>query len=149
MFSREQDWKTWNTKFAGKEAFTATNGHGYRRGSIFDVDYLTHRVIWIWMTGDEPVEIDHENHSRSDNRWDNLKDGTHTDNARNMSLPVTNTSGYIGVTFEKHRNSFRAMIRHEGRKTHIGRFLTAEQASAAYQAKALELGFHTNHGRTA
>lgn len=38
--------KSWNSAFAGKEAFRSSAGKGYLAGSIFDHRYLAHRVVW-------------------------------------------------------------------------------------------------------
>src|ERR1039458_1304193 len=51
------------------------NDRGVRRiGNIDGALYLAHRLIWRFMTGDDPrCEIDHENTDGSDNRWSNLR----------------------------------------------------------------------------
>lgn len=50
----------------------------------------------------------------------------------------TNSSGYIGVVFEKSRQLFAAKIKTKGRTYFLGRFKTAELAGAAYNKKAKE-----------
>src|SRR5262245_14923519 len=48
----------------------AGHAKGYRRVSVDGRDYLVHRVIWLWMTGEWPAaQIDHRNGVRDDNRW--------------------------------------------------------------------------------
>ena len=44
-----------------------------------------------------------------------------------------NTSGYLGVTYVKRLDLYMARITFAGRTYELGKFKTAEQASAAYQ----------------
>ena len=56
------------------------------------------------MTGQEPPRcIDHINGDGCDNRWANIREATAKQNCHNRAMPVTNTSGYKGVTFKKSR----------------------------------------------
>ena len=74
-FSSDRIWRSWNSRYAGKYAFTALDTYGHAHGSILDRECLSHRVIWLWMTGRWPeLEIDHINHKRDDNRWCNLEE---------------------------------------------------------------------------
>jgi hypothetical protein len=52
----------------------------------------------------------------------------------NVLASKPSTSGFVGVSFKKDKNKFRAYYGHEGRNIHLGYFDTAEEASAAYQA---------------
>lgn len=45
--------------------------------------FAAHRLAWVYMTGEQPDEIDHINGLRHDNRWANLRNGTHSDNLKN------------------------------------------------------------------
>ena len=46
--------------------------------------YLAHRLIWKWMTGDDPPEqIDHVNRDPHDNRWENFRLATPGQNSSN------------------------------------------------------------------
>ena len=78
----------------GKEFGTET-GDGYRVGNFLGTRYAVNRLIWVWMTGDDPGEliVDHENWDRSDNRWENLRLFTHRENAehRKDGLPSRRT----------------------------------------------------------
>ena len=138
----------WNKKNAGKEAFTAVTT-GYRYGAIANVNYLAHRVIWKIVTGLEPDQIDHINGDRCDNRWPNLRSVNETTNKRNICTPTHNTSGAIGVSFDKSRGKWEAHLTLGNRKRHIGRFSSFDEAVAARKAAEREHGFHPNHGRAA
>ena len=63
----------WNGKHAGKEAFTATKGDGYKHGALFGQNYSAHRIIWKMVHGEDADRIDHINGVRADNRLLNLR----------------------------------------------------------------------------
>lgn len=140
----------WNTRWAGKEAFTTTMPNGYKQGGINNTNIRAHRVIMA-MVNDEwpPEEVDHINGDRADNRLCNLRLATKSENMRNMKLPSDNTSGRIGVSWDKREGKWQAYIVVEGRKKHLGRFARKADAIAAREAAEAELGFHENHGRFA
>lgn len=66
-FSSDRIAKSWNTRYAGKEAFTAINSDGYKTGSILGKPDKAHRVIHVLVTGIIPDEIDHQNGKTTDN----------------------------------------------------------------------------------
>lgn len=66
-FSSDSDWKSWNTKLAGKPAGHISSD-GYWYIGLLYKQYRAHRIIWLWMTGVWPdPEVDHDNQDRSDN----------------------------------------------------------------------------------
>lgn len=124
---RPQGPARWNTRYAGKEAFTATS-NGYRIGRIYDRAYKAHQVIWAIMTGAWPEhEIDHEDGDPGNNRWGNLKDKTHCHNMRNMKAHKDGSSGVKGVSWHARNKNWRVRI--GGR--HVGSFGTLAEAKAA------------------
>jgi hypothetical protein len=94
--------------------------------------YTAARVIWKWVTGKDPTEqVDHENRNSGDNRWENLREADHDQNARNRSLPANNTSGRIGVYFYKPTKNWKAAIRIQKKWIHLGTFDSKEEAIQA------------------
>jgi len=102
--------------------------------------YRAHQLAWLYMKGEwgRPL-IDHRDGNPLNNRWDNLRLGSHGDNAANRSRLRTNRSGFKGVCFDPRRGKWRAQITKDGRRFSIGSYATAEEAHAAYVAKAREL----------
>ena len=138
--------KAWNNKHADKEALTALRS-GYPRGIIDGEHFTAHRVIWKWMTGEEPPEIDHIDGNRANNRWSNLRASTRAANNRNAKLRRDNQSGRVGIHFDKRRKYWIAQISIRGHVTHLGVFPTKEAASAARKAAEAIYDYHSNHGR--
>jgi hypothetical protein len=101
MWTAEQVCASWNSKHAGKEAFTAVSLIGYKAGCIDGRVYMAARIIWKLVHGYDPVEIDHINRVKTDNRLANLREASRADNCRNRGLLRNNTSGVSGVYLEK------------------------------------------------
>lgn len=111
-----------------------------------DKTYLAHRIIWMMQTGSFPDFVDHENHVRNDNRWDNLKVIDRQGNAQNKSVNSNNTSGYLGVSFMPDKGKFRATITVGRKSIHLGLYGTAEEANQARVLANQLHQFHPNHG---
>lgn len=139
----------WNSRWAGKPAFTARNGMGYLHGHLDSFDYLAHRIIWKLVKGYDPIHVDHVNGDKTDNRISNLRSVSQQTNQRNQKLPKTNTSGIIGVSWSQRRCNWRARISVGGKDKALGSFKDFESAVAARKKAERELGFHPNHGRVA
>jgi hypothetical protein len=108
------------------------DNHGHLVISVFDSKYLAHRLAWLYMTGEWPTnQIDHKNTIRDDNRWENLREATHSINTQNLRKPhCDNKTGFLGVT--QGRKGFRATIGLGKKDYHLGTFQTAELAHEAY-----------------
>lgn len=145
--SAEVQANRWNKMFANKEAFTAKNQKGHKQGSILGIFTKAHRIIWLWMTGELPIQVDHENGCASDNRWFNLRNVTNSENQRNVSRRKDNKSGFTGVAWQPRQGNWAASICHEGRNRHLGTFEDFEAAVKARQQANIDYGYHKNHGR--
>jgi len=102
------------------------NTSGYLVVRIGPTLYYVHRLIWLWMTGDWPAEsIDHINRNPADNRWENLRDVSCSDNCHNREV----TSG----VYWAHRDKvWVASISYQGVKTHIGQHKDRAVAERMY-----------------
>lgn len=137
----------WNTRYAGKEAFTAIS-NGYRRGRIFDHSFSAQRVVWAYVHGKWPAnDIDHINGKRDDNRIVNLRDVTNADNHKNMRKRSDNTSGFTGVTWCKLYNKWNASIQVSGKRKNLGYFHDIDEAKTARMRAVAANAFHPNHGK--
>lgn len=97
-FSSVRSARTWNTRFAGKPAFTAKNSAGYYHGTVDGKNYLAHRVIWMLEQGAWPMEeIDHRDGNPGNNSLNNLRECTRSQNLQNRSASKSKASRYVGV----------------------------------------------------
>lgn len=108
------------------------HGNGYLRINVDAQRYFAHRLAWLYMTGSWPTgEVDHIDGARGNNRWENLRDVTRSENNQNHRAARSDSrSGLIGVI--KHGPSYRARIT-VNRKVHLlGVFPTPQAAFGAY-----------------
>lgn len=112
---------------------------GYRWITIGRIAYQEHRLAFLYMTGESPINIDHKNGYQDDNRWGNLRSASASENACNRRIASNNTSGYKGVSFEKCAQKWRATIQIHGVSRQLGHFNTPEAAAEAYALAALDL----------
>ena len=111
---------------------------GYLTTTINYKHHLLHRLAWLYVYGAWPTtHLDHINRIRTDNRICNLREATHTQNARNMSKASNNTSGHPGVHWRSDRAKWWALIESDGQKHYLGCYNTIEEAVAARKAGEL------------
>lgn len=83
------------------------NNNGYALAWVGNKQQTLHSLI---MGQEKGKEIDHKDRNRLNNRKENLRFTTHRNNSRNTSLPINNTSGFIGVSFDKKRKKWVASL---------------------------------------
>lgn len=93
-----------------------------------------HRVI---MNAKKGQVIDHHNRDGLDNRKDNLRPATRTQNNWNSRRGFDSaTSRYKGVFYDKRRGKYRAVLSIDGKRKHLGYFDNELDAARAYDAAA-------------
>ena len=109
--------------------------HGHRIGTnikINKIRYQTQRIIWKWMTNEEPRMVSHVNGNRFDNRWSNLTTETKP-KKRPTTPPTNNSSGYIGVSYVKRLNKWYSYVTINYQTISCGYHKTKEEAAEARQ----------------
>jgi len=94
---------------------------------------LMHRLILDAKPGEI---VDHINHNTLDNRLCNLRIVDASENQRNRYRNRKGSSRFKGVSYAGGRRAWLAQICHRGRRYRLGRFLTEQEAAAAYDAAA-------------
>jgi hypothetical protein len=138
-----------NTAFTEAEYYELVIGcswsemvEGYVQGHYkYSPRRKLHKWLWYHINGEIPKNMcmDHINRNRLDNRLENLRVVTYSDNARNAKKRG-GTSKYPGVSFCSRDKKWRAFIQKELKQYSLGYHDTEEEAFAAYYAKAVELG---------
>lgn len=95
----------------------------YSRTWIQGRPYLVHRVIWAMFNGDTGLRIDHINGDSLDNRIENLRAVSVSENTRNHGRVV-------GVWQEGRSWVVRRQIEAHGKQVLLGKFETKEEAEA-------------------
>jgi hypothetical protein len=93
----------------------------------------SHRLILSAAPGQE---CDHINGDKLDNRSSNLRFATRRENTCNRRKQKSNTSGYIGVHWNKECRKWRAGICANGKKIHLGYFTDPADAATVYNFAA-------------
>lgn len=143
-------YKRITTSCAGLEAgheFKTTSGAMSRQLRLDYVSYYVHRIIWKLVYGEDPELIDHIDGDPLNNRLVNLRNVSNIENCKNSKLFCTNTSGYVGVSFNKVTNKHEAYIWENYKKINLGHFEDKEVAIQARKDAASDLNYHENHGR--
>ena len=138
--------KPWGSKPAGSP-IGGLSPAGYWQISVNKKTYPAQRLAWASVHGEWPQgSIDHINQIKTDNRIENLRVVNYSLNAHNTPLRATNISGVKGVSLRSLRNGRRpnkkwvASIMVNGKRKHLGNFLTVEDAAKARADAEKELG---------
>ena len=113
------------------------SGYVFRTGSIKgrNVPVRMHRVV---MEAPKGLQVDHINGNKLDNRKENLRLATRSENQRNVGKRSSNKSGYKGVRWvPSPYNKWRVDIRTDEGKKFIGHFNNILEAAKAYNDAAL------------
>lgn len=125
-------WLKCRHEFVGKIA--GSNNNGYRHILIDGILLKGHRIAWAMTYGEWPSdEIDHRNGNGLDNRIDNLRLATRSQNNQNKMVYKNNVCGIKGVHFIKDKNAYSACITVNGKRTYLGYFKKAKEAGLAYR----------------
>jgi hypothetical protein len=109
---------------------------GYLKLRIDSAEFKLHRVVWKMMTGEEPLEIDHKNLKRTDNRWVNLRKATRTKNSQNKQVRPDSSTGLKGIIARPARNGrsprYEAWIQVGTNRMYLGSSLDPIEAYQMY-----------------
>ena len=120
---------------------------GYLAIQIDGIKHLSHRLAFLYMEGCLPKnQVDHENHTRADNRWCNLRHATNSINQKNTSKQRNNSSGVTGVSWQNATSKWAAYISIDGKRKHLGLYNNLLIAVWVRKNAEREYGYHENHG---
>lgn len=94
---------------------------GYRHITWIGKVHKAHRLIFMLHHGFLPPEVDHINGDRQDNRLENLRPATRSQNQCNRGALASNTSGYPGVSWHKKSQSWLVRVMKNG-KTVVNKY---------------------------
>jgi hypothetical protein len=109
--------------------YAARNSAPDEKGKRFTI-FMSREVLGL--SRDDPRQADHWNHDTLDNRRENLRPASQSQNQWNAKKRKDNLSGYKGVTFDRTRNKWKARIQVNKKEITIGYFDTPEAAYIAF-----------------
>jgi len=117
-------------------------GDGYRRIGLNKKVYLAHRLIYMMFHGYMPEIVDHIDGNKLNNKIENLRSATKSQNCQNQKLPINNVSGYKNVRWNKTKAKWCVNLRLNYKDIHIGYYkdieladLVAQEAREKYHGK--------------
>ncbi len=110
-----------------KDHYWSLTPDGYWDTRINKKHIKMHRLL-MDVLDNHSVDIDHINHKTYDNRMDNLRQATRSQNMMNQSLSKANTSGETGVCWDKDRYVWYSRITVDGATYFLGRFNNYDDA---------------------
>jgi hypothetical protein len=111
---------------------------GYIVSSNFGRILYLHR--FILDIDDGAIWVDHINNIKTDNRRENLRVCSPSENKRNRCKTMNPTSSrYKGVTYVSERNRWIARINKDGLQYYLGSYPDENSAARAYNESAAEL----------
>lgn len=132
------------TKSIGADAGTV-NKLGYLRIQYAKRMYLAHRIAWFLHYGTQPpIVLDHVDGNPSNNRINNLREATPSQNMQNASTQV-GKSGVKNIAWK--RNAWTVRFSVDGRRREFGRFQNLDLAKEfAGEVRTEIYGSFANHG---
>lgn len=127
--------------FSNGKPRTAVAGNidsrGYRNITIKGRKMAAHRICWALHYGVwPPKQIDHININPLDNRIENLRLATSSQNNANRRAIKSNKPK--GITLAKGGKKWQGQIRLDRKIYHLGVYETKDEAAHAYNKKAVE-----------
>ena len=120
---------------------------GYLQTALLGKPYLLHRIIFSMQNGYIPKEIDHIDGNRQNNKIENLREVTRSENNWNQKLSIKNTSGIKGVNWNKKTKKWSARLKILGKVKTFGEYFDKEVAK--FIVETMRHKYHkefTNHG---
>lgn len=121
----------------GDEAGVVTRGYAAVKfdGRIHRV----HRIIFAMHHGYAPEYVDHANGDTQDNRIENLRPASASQNGHNRGFSRLNRSGVKGVCWNSRSSCWRARVTVDKKTYFVGLFDDALEAAKALERRRVDL----------
>src|SRR5690606_13478665 len=119
----------------GDIAGCVTN-RGYVTICINGKVYYGHRLAWFYMTGRFIDQIDHKDLNKSNNKWENLRESSGSQNLGNIRKHKDNKSGYKGVSWYKPYQKWVVYIKAGSLRKNLGYYDDILEAAKVYEKAA-------------
>lgn len=104
------------------------DAHGYILGCVNGKEVRLHRFL---TKCPETEIVDHINQNKADNRKCNLRIVNHSQNNMNKPMQKNNTSGFVGVNYNKKNRKWTSFIAVNSRQIYLGSFENIQDAAEA------------------
>lgn len=107
---------------------------GYLKTLINRKPFRVHKLIWVMHGGQYSDLLDHADRNPSNNRLENLRKVTHSENNLNRGTHRRNKIGVKGVCYISSIGKYKASLQVSGFKHHLGYFNSVEEAKVAHES---------------
>ena len=122
------------------------HGQQYMNVELDGKSYKVHRLVFLYHNGYMPKRVDHIDGDRFNNKIENLRDVTASQNALNSKFRRSNTSGSKNVFLEQRSNKWRVQLRINGKSHSFGAYDDLELADlVATEARDKYHGAYARH----
>jgi len=98
----------WNERYGHKQVGSCAGK--YVNVAINKIRYQAHRIIFLMHYGYLPIIVDHINGNTQDNKIENLRAATHTENLRNSKICKNSSSKVKNVVWHKQRQKWAVRL---------------------------------------
>jgi hypothetical protein len=110
--------------------FQSSRGGRYRRTKVDGVNYGVHQVVFLWHHGFIPNYTDHADGNGLNNRIENLREATQSQNCFNSRMRCDNTSGERNVYWHERARRWFVRLSINRRTRSFGTYKTIAEARA-------------------
>lgn len=128
-------WKKNNKKAGGLH-----NKKGYEKIMINSVRHYTHKIVFFYHYGYMPEIIDHIDRNPSNNKIENLREVTRSQNQINRKIFKNNKSGHKNVTWNKKDCKWRVYLRLNNKQMYFGSYYDIDYAK--FIAETIRYKYH-------
>jgi hypothetical protein len=123
----------------------STESLGYRVVRVLGRVYRAHQIIFLMHHGRFPMEVDHIDGNPGNNRIDNLREVTRSQNMANRKMSINNSSGVKGVYWHRITGKWQARFKKDGKTIYVGLF--DDIGDAADAIKSSRVAHHGEYAR--
>lgn len=143
-FKTEGRHEHWNKRYSYKQVGSCAGI--YVNVSINKIRHQVHRIIFLMQHGYLPKVVDHINGNTQDNRIENLRAATHTENQRNSKIGKNSSSKVKNVVWHKQRQKWSVRLIIDKKSKSFGLYDDIELADlVAHEARNKYFGSFARH----
>ena len=121
---------------------------GYLKVMVDGRQYLVHRLVFLLHHGYLPVEVDHIDGNKTNNRIENLRAANESLNGRNRKTDRRSRTGIKNVHYDSRKRRYGVRLCIDGKSRRFGTYSTSEEAAAvATTQRNIHFGEFANHGQ--
>ena len=118
---------------------------GYKKIAINKKSYGTHRIIFMMFNGYMPDQVDHKDNNPANNKIENLREATISQNMQNAVISKRNKSGIKGVNFHKASKQWIVRLSINNVRKYFGTYNDIDYAK--FVADAMRYKYHGKFAR--